>query len=82
MFKSFCKECSVVLQIYSPDRRSLLADVARYRDYSEELDAIEVYICIFKYYYMFIYTRGISYTIPKAKQHGELLISYFCRKAI
>ena len=80
MFKSFCKGCSVVFQIYSPDRRTLLADVARYRDYSEELEKLEVYICILNL--MFIYNTGISYTIPKAKQYGELFISYFCRKAI
>ncbi|XP_078341558.1 uncharacterized protein LOC111129302 isoform X2 [Crassostrea virginica] len=30
-----------LLRIYSPDRRTLLADVARYRDYSEELETIE-----------------------------------------
>ena len=29
---------------------------------------------------MFIYTRGITYTITKAKQHGELFISYSAGK--
>lgn len=34
-----------MLQIYDPDRETELADVFRYREYSEDPETIEVSIC-------------------------------------